>query len=281
VFLYFALLGRFSEFFESVFVFNANYSGSIISNVWKFVTSPVLVFHEAYKDIWFLVLSALAWIFISRKEYGVSRLGRWFFILVFLGLVVELSSPGPLAAILSALFFTDLRLRLSVKRNSFVRALPALLALLVFINLGYYQARYLSMTPDEVSKVKHGSGAIDIRVMAEYVEEHSSPCEEIYVWGGEAGVYYYADRRSASGIFFIFPLYFDTDEGRARKLDRIYSDITTSPPALFIRSKGYGTLGADSLFQFVERRYRVVKSFNDVDIYELKSRGSKPDCGGD
>ena len=292
VFLYFIVQGRFPEFWESVFVFNANYSGSIWYNIWNFITSPELVFHEAYKDIWLLVISALAWIFLSKKEYGPSKVGRGFFILLFIGVIVELSSPGkyfrhyyqlmsPVLCILSALFFTDLRERISIKSSFAGKAVFLAVILLVFINLTYYQARYLSMTPDEVSKIKHGSGAIDIREMARYVEARTSPCERVYVWGGEAGIYYYAKRRAASGIFFIFPLYFDSPEGRADKLRRIYADITGSLPALFIRSKGYGTLGFDSLFEFVERRYRLVKSFKDVDIYELRERAGRPvECGG-
>ncbi len=295
VFLYFAVQGRFPEFWESVFVFNANYSGSIFSNVWTFITSPVLVFHEAYLDVWFLVISALAWIFVSKKEYGPGqsgRLTRGFFILLFIGVLVEVASPGkyfnhyyqlmiPIFCILGALFFVDLRERITVNGNLSGKAVFVLLILLTFLNLAWYQARYLSMTPDEVSRVKHGSGAIDIREMAGFVEARTSPCETIYVWGGEAGIYYYSGRRAASGIFFIFPLFFETEEGRADKLKRIYADLSNAPPALFIRSKAYGTFGADQLFDFVERRYRVVKSFKDVDIYELRERAVKQECGGD
>ena len=291
VFIYFALVGRFPDFWQSVFVFNSNYSGSIFTNVWTFIANPVLVFHEAYKDIWFLVLSALAWIVFSRKEYGEPRLARGFFILIFIGVLVELASPGryfrhyyqlmiPVISILGALFFFDLRSRFSVKENSKGKAVFVVLIILTFINLTYYQASYLYKSPDEISMIKHGSGAIDIREMAKYVEAHTAPCEKIYVWGGEAGIYFYAKRRAASGIFFIFPIYFDSEEGRAAKLKRIYTDITNDPPALFIRSKGYGTFDADSLFAFVKERYRLVKSFIDVDIYELKGRLKKTECVG-
>ena len=290
VFFYFALLGRFSDFWQSVFVFNAGYSGSILSNVWSFIVNPAYLFHEGFIDIWFLVVAAIAWIFISKKEYASGRITRGFFIILFFGLVVELSSPGkyfrhyyqllfPLIAILAALFFTELRERKSIKKSFSGKLLFAVLIVATFLNLAYYHAGYFVSTPYDISRIKHGTGAIDVVEIAEFVRERTSECEKIYVWGGEAGIYYYSKRQSSSGVFFIFPLYFDSLEGRNEKIDRIYWDIIKTPPALFIRSKGYPTYDTEALFRFVESRYRVIKSFGDLDIYELIDREGKAECG--
>ncbi|MBE9531493.1 MAG: glycosyltransferase family 39 protein, partial [Proteobacteria bacterium] len=215
LFLYFLLLGRFSEFWQTVFVFNAGYSGSIFSNIGSFLITPSLIFSKVYKEIALLGLSALLWILVSKREYGKARLGRVFFILLAAGIIVELSSPGryfshyyqlmlPLFSILGALFFSDLYSRLFRSRPSAAKAIIAAIVVLTFFNLAFYQLRYLSMTPFEISRIKHDEMAIDVMKMGEFVKANTKPCESIYVWGGEVGIYYYSQRRSASGVFFIY-----------------------------------------------------------------------------
>jgi 4-amino-4-deoxy-L-arabinose transferase-like glycosyltransferase len=284
VFAYFMAVGRFGAFFDSVFLYNSRYSGGLFANIYKMIVSPNLLFHPSLKEVWILVLLSLAWLGFSRKFYG--RLGRSLFIFLSVGLLIEIASPGkyyfhyyqllmPMLAILPAFFFRDLFCSTTFGDSQLRRLVPSALLIFTFIFLAYYQFGYISRGPEANSIKKYDSEFIDVRDAALYIKGITAPCETIYSWGEETGFYYYSQRSAASGIFFIYALFFESEVERSIKLDRLYDDLLSSPPALFVVEDLWaGKL--DARFKlFLQERYRMHKRIKSYSIYELRER---PGC---
>ena len=282
--LYFLALGRFGPFFDSVFLYNSRYSGGLIANISKMIVSPNLLFHPSLKEVWILVLLSIAWLGFSRKVYG--RLGRELFIFLSVGLLIEIASPGkyyfhyyqllmPMLAILPAFFFRDLFCDTSFGDSQLRRLAPSALLIFTIVFLAYYQFGYISRGPEANSMKKYDSEFIEVRDAALYIKGITAPCETIYSWGEETGFYYYSQRSAASGIFFIYALFFESESERSIKLDRLYNDLAVSPPALFIvEDRWAGKL--DARFKlFLQERYRMHKRIKSYSIYELRV---KPGC---
>lgn len=281
VFGYFFVLGRFADFWSVVFAYNSGYSGSILLNVWEFLANPRALFRQHLKDVWILVILSFAWAIVSRREYGPVK--RSLLILFLFGVIVEIASPGrffshyyqlafPPLVILAALAFYDLG-------EYFKRAIPgapglALAAVIVFsmANLIYYQAYYIKIGPEERSRHKYKDRFNDAYLIAEYVKGKTEACETIYNWGDETIILYYSKRSSASGLFNLYPLRNDTEAGRSEKLNKVRSDLKTSPPAMIIWQKNFEAVESSVLSNFVRRNYSLIDSYKKYDIYEYKFR---------
>ena len=248
---------------------------------------PNLFFHPSLKEVWVLAVFSFAWLVFSRKVYGPVR--RSLLVFLTVALLVEILSPGkyyfhyyqlllPVLAILPALFFTDLMSR-SAKPSpsSLARYLSAAFLLFTFVVLGWYQWGYISRGPEGNSIKKYGREYIEVRDAALYVKNITAPCETIYSWGEETGFYYYSQRRAASGIFFIYALFFESKADKNMKLDRLYKDLTASPPALFIVEDRWAGRLEGRFKTFLAERYQMPKGINAYSIYELKGR-VRPGC---
>jgi hypothetical protein len=291
VFTYFGLLGRFGDFREAVFDYNRYYSGNILLNVWKFFAKPNLLFNQSLKEIWILVVLSIAWVPFSRREYGPLR--RSFFIFLLFGIWAEVASPGkyfphyyqlliPILCIMSSLFFSDFAENLKSKKTTAITTGTFIVIFLSSLGfLSYYQAAYLKMTPEEISTTKYGPVFVRSYELARYVKSKTSPCDTIYEWGAEIGIYYYSQRKSASGIYYIYPLLCGSSEERFNKRKRLYESVTTSPPAIFIWNGRYGKLEVNMFSGFINEQYNNIGKYKEYTIYEYKHRKKdrdKDDC---
>lgn len=286
IFLYFAFLRRLGDFWAIVVTFNRLYSGNLWLNVWNYFVNPQLFFHPSLKDIWILVILSSVWFFVSRGKYG--PLQRSFFMLLLFGLWVEVASPGkyfphyyqlliPPCAILSSLFFSDFAEFLKA-RNKIIRI--GSITFLFLFSLGYlsyYQISYLKMTPIEISQLKYGPVFVKAYDVAKYIQTMVEPCDNIYEWGSETGIYYYTKTRSASGMFYISPLSWTPSRERNRYASKVFEEVTSSPPAIFIWNDDYGKLEESMFSRFIKTKYTFVKDYKGYAIYEYKLRKVRGD----
>ncbi|MEE9614546.1 MAG: hypothetical protein V3W31_06270, partial [Thermodesulfobacteriota bacterium] len=294
VFGYFALKGTFPEFWEAVFVYNRYYAESVGGNVWDLLADPENLLLKPLKGVWPLVLLSAVWLPLSRVAYGPLR--RSFFILLVLGTFIAVAGPGqffahyyqlllPPLVVMSALFFFEFDLAGYIARKEFpLRAwLVTLIFLLTVTCFVRNQAAYLRMSPEEISARKYGhtGGFIRPRRLANYIKKVTRPCDTIYEWGAETGLYYYSKRKAASGIFFIYPLLVGPEEERLRKADRLLDDLTASPPTLFVWSKRYAELRERGIYDFVRERYDLVNRYRGYDVYRRKDTATPEGDGGD
>lgn len=70
------------------------------------------------------------------------------------------------------------------------------------------ESRYLfQMTPDQVSRAVYDYNPFpESREIAAYLQRHTSPSDRVVVIGSEPQIYFYAQRRSATGYIYTYPL---------------------------------------------------------------------------
>ena len=87
-------------------------------------------------------------------------------------------------------------------------ALTALLAALVFCRALYAQRGYLfTLSPLQIAAWTYvGNPFLESLELSKYVQEHSAPSDRIAVLGSEPQIYFYADRRSATGHIYTYAL---------------------------------------------------------------------------
>ncbi|MEE9614042.1 MAG: hypothetical protein V3W31_03680, partial [Thermodesulfobacteriota bacterium] len=291
IFLYFAGVGRFGPFWEAVFEYNRYYAayntGGILTNLRSFLTNSEFFFSPALKEVWPLGLLSAAWLPLSRGTYGPVR--RSFFVLLLLGTLVAVAAPGlffphyyqlllPPLIIVSALFLSDLAGFMEARAPSLKAGGVTLTFLLAAGYLSYHQALYLMMGPEEISEKKYGTIFIHSRELGKRIGETTTPCDTIYEWGAETGLYYYSRRKAASGIFNVYHLMVGPLEYRFKKFEKLSASLENSPPALFIWSNRYGKVDDGPLARFIRDNYNPVGIYMEYDIYEYKHRKAP---GGD
>jgi 4-amino-4-deoxy-L-arabinose transferase-like glycosyltransferase len=282
VFFYFIVQGRFSDFFGAVFIFNTDYSGSIAQNLILYFTSLVHFFHISQREIFALAILSLLFFFTGTKEHGPFK--RSFFILFIIATMIEVASPGhffphyyqlflPMLSIMSALFVYDLYSLVERKNPGSALIVTAIALILPIVSLVYYQGKFLSTPPNEISEAKYMTMFTESLEMANYIKERTEPCETIYVYGQDTGVYYYSERRAATGIIFVTILFFGSEAERYEKQKNFYDQIINEPPSYFIWDLRYGKIQENIFYRFLSERYDFIgRRFSRYLVYELKER---------
>lgn len=281
VFLYFALLGRLPEFLNQLFGISSNYAGDIWLNLWTFFNTPHAVFAKSLKDIWILVLFSVAWVFTGKSSYGSLR--KSFFVFLYLGVCVEIASPGrgyphyyslliPIFCIMSALFVADIQERFEKKKDESF-GWPAILICMVIVgHLSIYQWNYLKMSPLEISSLKYNSYYLDVQKVAAYVEKNTTSDDKVYEWGGEPGIYFYSKRNSSTKVFNTFEFVVRPYEHRIKAMNRAYKEIVNDPPALFIWNRGDWRFKKMNqiFYKYMIDNYKLAEKIGFYEIYSRK-----------
>lgn len=279
IFSYFHLTGGLSSFWDNVFAGNIYESSYMVKNLWKYFSSLNIIFHKCFEEIWPLVFFSILWLFTRHKRYGF--LTRSFFYFYLLSICVEVASPGqffehyyqlflPILCILSSLFCSDLIKLFSEHKLAYLRVIPIVILMGAFVFLGFYQIKYIYMTPFEISKKKYGHDFVQSYLVAQEVKALTRPCDKIFEWGAEPGIYYYSKRNSVTGFFFFYSLATGTEEGKRKRREKVFDDVTKAKPTLFIFNEGYGNVEDNFFFDFLQNNYNLVKKMFSYLIYKIK-----------
>jgi hypothetical protein len=260
--------------------------GYLFTTAWKAIT-------KANLPIWLLAAVGLAmlWIVRWRVETRVSLVA----LLVASFLAV---CPGfyfrehyfiqllPVTALLVGVAIASIDALLG-RATSPTAARAGAVALFVVV-VGAYVAndsRYLfSMSPREVSRTTYGGNpfieAVDI---ARYLREHTKPSDRIAVVGSEPEIYFYANRKSATGYIYTYPL---TEPQRyaARMQEEMIREIEAAHPdyLVFVGIRTSLTLwpNADrSLIDWTDRYTRACYDLIGVaDIHSMEATAMRWDA---
>ena len=115
----------------------------------------------------------------------------------------------PAVALLCGAAVTSLRDVLA--RSLSRRAATALAAAVLVVTVGLYatqERRYLfSMGTRELSRVSYGSNPfIEAVAIAKYIRDHTGDDDRIAVLGSEPEIYFYANRKGATGYIYTYPM---------------------------------------------------------------------------
>lgn len=283
-FIYFKLSGRFSEFWEAVFAYNSYYSQNVFKNIADFFISPNRLFNNSLTEIWILVLLSIAWFSISQKKY--ASLKRSFFIFFLLGTCFAVASPGydyphyyqlllPPVCILAALFFHDAFRSVRERNLPYGKAVLIGLVISAISLTGMHQIQLLRMSSKEISMKKYGTLFTQSYDVAKIVAKCTADGDEIFVWGAETGIYFYSKRKSVTGIAYIYPLLVGPPKERLNKIRRVITDVSSSPPEVFVFNEAYGKIESNYFYPFIKDRYKLIEKIDNYLIFKSNQPAHK------
>ena len=164
----------------------------------------MLNFNRA-KGLTFVLL--VTWLFGSLIETGILRQVAYHYGLVLI----------PPVSILAALELAAIKQSIAKSRNH-LNWLPVLLAVLLIattisINSKDYVVGYLQYLTGQVTleqfvrtDTTSGPEKVDSMLTAQYLANHTTPSETIFLWSDQAQTYYFANRRASADLLWPFHL---------------------------------------------------------------------------
>lgn len=213
--LYFAATERFAEFIDAVFLFNLSYSGATTDFFVRSVRFFVPEVHPSIFDsawpLWLASVPAFLWLAVSsfRRRDPLASLIVIYAISSFAAVCLPgrfwphyyylLIPPAVLAvARATADCVRGLRRRLPPTKFATRFALGAVcVALPVCLLISEYRS-YLSLSLFDITVKRYNSRDFWGRGQGRNVKKVTDPTDEIFVFGNDACIYYYAERRCAS-----------------------------------------------------------------------------------
>ncbi|MFQ5590042.1 MAG: ArnT family glycosyltransferase [Phycisphaerae bacterium] len=251
VFAYFALTQRLAQFTDAVFMFNLSYSGEMHGVFDRFVgfftpQSHPFIFESA-RPLWVGGAAGAVWLIIESLRHRSSKAvaivllviagyaatclpGKFwphYYYLLVPAMVVSLSAAmGSLARVLGGgLSSAGPRLR---------RAAIVLLYVAPSISLCWSEySHYLSQAPFGITVTRYNSRDFWGRAQGENVRRVTEPGDTIFVFGNEAEIYYYSQRRCASRYTMITGIQSGYAEARRRRAT-LLAELEQDPPRLIL-----------------------------------------------
>ena len=253
--MWFMFTGSFPDFYQAVFVFNALYMQECSFSLqtclqwlcWGFAL-------DSYVRAILAISTVIAIIKIIRRGPLYKLWIAWLAYLVGIVIAIILQNHPfahyfqltlPMAAVGCAWGLNSLQ---SVFRYTvlYICIVLATISLLL-----YDRMKDLFLPANEWSQRKYFTLFVDQREMGEKLKSLLFPNETLYVWGKSPGLYFYGQRRPASGLLYNDPL---TGGPFTEKLSaRVIEQLSTKQPPLIIYSCDTNKNEADKI---IDDRYR-------------------------
>jgi len=249
-FAYFGGTGRIHEFVDAVFLFNVGYSGGGSSFASRFVDffrpkRHPFIFDSAM-PLWFAGAAGTLWLAFEAVQRR-DRTATAVLALVVSGFVAVclpahfwphyyylMIPPLVIAFALGAdRLAGGLRSR-RAGRTDFDRSLTWLVYGVIVVGLFFTQYRdYLKQPPFGITVKRYNSRDFWGRAQGENVARVTDPDDEVFVFGNEAEIYYYAQRRCASRYTMVTALQVGGPTAGDR-LRTLIDDLKAHPPRLIV-----------------------------------------------
>jgi hypothetical protein len=156
-----------------------------------------------------------------------------------------------------------------LRRHRFLRFLPALAFLLACLFSIAQQRRFLfAMDPLAACRSLYGLNPFpEARTIARFLQSHTQPFERIAVLGAEPEIFFYAQRNSATGFIYSYPLLEEQPLGLSMQETFISEIESAQPPFVVLVPISWGrmhphspTLALDWTHNYLENNYQLIKS---------------------
>lgn len=247
--VYFAATGRGGLFLDAVFGFNLGYSNPgepFLMRFVRFFSPPRHPYiFESARAVW--VLGAAGAVITVARLLRRGDCAREAGVLLLAGAAyVATCLPAqfwphyyyfmiPPVTMLSAGVASDAAVRVGRRGGGFTLMARALLVLPAAW-LGYAQAKtYVLAPPLKITESRYNSRDFWARAHGLKVRAVTEPADQVFVYGSDAGVYFYADRRCASRYTMIGAL--DARyPGSADRRRTLIEDLRRNRPRLILRT---------------------------------------------
>ncbi|MCC7293520.1 MAG: glycosyltransferase family 39 protein [Phycisphaerales bacterium] len=274
VFFYFSATGRGSLFTDAVFSFNVGYSDTPEAFFMRFLRSFQPLRHpfifESARAIW--VCGILATLALTAAALRKRRPFRDAILLLIVAGYLALCLPAQFWPHYYYLMLPPLVLATALVQSELAAALahrdvppwlPRLLLAAAPAWLGYTQQRdYLSRSPLQITERRYNSRDFWAQAMGHKVASVTEPGDTIFVYGPDAGIYYYSGRRCASRFTMTLALRPEYPDAPLRRA-WLMEDLQRSRPRLLLVEPEEPF---DAWMKFVADHYEYVGAdFKDQD----------------
>jgi len=269
IFAYFAAAGRFSVFSNAVFGFNLGYSGmseAFFSRYPRFFGGPMRVFTSAL-PLWIAAACATPMLiyFARRKLTGHAGL-----VLAFaMGSFQAVCLPGrywphyyclllpPMVLICGSVVS---RVASLLRSRSATIGLATLTCVWLAGLLWYQYQYYLGVDPMQVTAHRYDYRAQWGRAQGVRVGQLTDASDTVFVWGKDAGIYFYSHRRSASRYTMVGALE-DGVRGAEKRRRILLQELQSAHPRLVLVVEPE----FDELRTYLEHNYVIA----GIDMHDL------------
>jgi hypothetical protein len=181
---------------------------------------------------------------IRRQAFFAVAFGFFSFLGVAVGLYFRthyfvLALPALAVLLGAAVVAMQRAMRFQILGNV-PKSLPPILFVTALAWVVFYQSQFLfEWSPVQNSRIIYGLDPFEESIaVAQYVREHSTPDARIAVVGSEPEIYFYAQRRSATGYIYTYPLMESQPHAREMQQDMMQEIETNRPEYLMYVSYG-------------------------------------------
>jgi 4-amino-4-deoxy-L-arabinose transferase-like glycosyltransferase len=207
--------GVFPSFWYWTFQYASKYAGmSTMGEGKKNLTNVFLLLTFGYKTLWALVGFGL----ILSLFIKADMRKKIFLVLLFLFSFLT-TTPGlyfrehyfitflPFAFIYFGISLEFLRILLLRKLNLILTTVLICLAFLFIFRFKAHKEYYFKENPIKLSRIIYGVNPFQEAIkISEYIKANTKEDERIVVLGSEPEIYFYSERKSATGFIYMYPL---------------------------------------------------------------------------
>ena len=141
------------------------------------------------------------------------------------------------------------------------------------------ESRYLlDLTPDQVSRAVYDYNPFpESREIAAYLARHTSPNDRIVVFGSEPQIYFYSQRRSATGYIYTYPL-MERQPFASTMQDEMMREVEAARPTYMvfvaIAASWGGQPGSDQRLLQWANSY-TARCFDRVGVADIRPDGTR------
>lgn len=203
---YMGLTGRFQIFYDTMITHGSAYSGSILSNIAKTVSTSRLI------DCWhrFKVVSPLMILASIGILFGLTRKRRrpWVLLVMYaIGAYISIALPGKFYSHYYQLGIPPLVVAggwataiLSQKATKLRASIPHIAAGAVLLYMVSNELPYYRSKPEVQLKGTYAELYLATQKLGRKLASMLEPEETIFQWGAETGLYFYSQKRPPSSI---------------------------------------------------------------------------------
>ena len=233
---YFKAVGLFPEFVYWSFTHNVDYAGQVpLSQTISRWTQAVGYIVRGDFAVASLGVAAGFWNLRHRKEESLFVLGFLLFSLA--GTLPGFSYPHYFAQLAPAIALASGWALAMISESGSVRSRSAIAAaavVLVLIPVWVHRDYFLESSPDLISRRIFGANPFpESEEISQYLALHTSPQDEIFIFGSEPQILLQAKRKSASPFVMIYPLMREYSRYQEFQ-ERVWQDIVNNSPAYIL-----------------------------------------------
>jgi hypothetical protein len=241
--------------------------------------------------IWLSAAISLVWLIARPATRRLAGFLAFFFVLSFMAVC-----PGfyfrqhyfilvmPAVALLVGAGISSLReiLRPIGLEGSMLLTL-GLFAIVIGYPLWLESDFLFRMTPDEACQLTYGPNPfVEAKEVAAYVKSKTTPDQKIAVIGSEPEIYFYANRHSATGYIYMYPLMERQSNARAMQEEMIRQIEAEKPPYMVVVNVSVSWLVTkDSDMRLLDWYKRYARGYEIVGVADILPEGTIYKWGAD